>query len=135
MIPSGVYRGTVDGVESGRCVARIEVRELPGGGFSVDYEASSEVQGLQHAEHTLVTPGALYVAHSEAPGVTVFARAHHASPAVEGNPAGEFDSLGPSPYQMRIVIGWNGTELTWSWHWAMSGEPLREQSCATVRLA
>lgn len=38
-IPAGIYRGVVEGVESGHCTARIEVKVGPGGCRIVDYEA------------------------------------------------------------------------------------------------
>jgi hypothetical protein len=53
-LPAGLYRGLITGLESGECSARIQVRQIPGGGLAVDYEATSERAGLQHAEHTLV---------------------------------------------------------------------------------
>lgn len=38
-IPVGMYRGVVEGVESGHCTARIEVKVGPGGCLIVDYES------------------------------------------------------------------------------------------------
>lgn len=121
--PAGLYRGQVEGSESGRCEARIEVRKIPGGCLAVDYEAVG-ADGLQHVEHTVVAPGALYVAHSEAPGVAVFTEAGD----------GAFDGPPGGPYAQRLVIGWDGRTLTWSWHWAPAGECPKEQSRAVLRL-
>lgn len=73
-IPAGMYRGVVEGVESGHCTARIDVTVGPGGCRTVDYEAVSDEHGLQHIEHDLLTEDALHVAFGEAPGVTVFTR-------------------------------------------------------------
>lgn len=120
--PPGLYRGQVNGSESGRCEARIEVRVIPGGCLTVDYEAVG-VDGLQHIEHTVVAPGVLYVAHSDAPGVAVFTEAGE----------GTFDGPRGGPYVQRLVVGWDGQALTWSWHWAPAGEGLEEQSRAVVR--
>lgn len=120
--PVGLFRGHVDGAESGRCEARIEIRKIPGGCLAVDYEAFG-ADGLQHVEHTLVTDDALYVAHSEAPGVATFTAAGERT----------FDGPLGGPYAQRLVIGWDGRDLTWVWHWAPTGEVPREQSRAVVR--
>lgn len=121
--PAGLYRGRVDGSESARCEARIEVRRIPGGCLTVDYEAVG-ASGLQHVEHTVVAPGVLYVAHGEAPGVTVFTQT-----------SGEvFDGPPDAPYAQRLFIDWRGGTLIWSWHWAPQGHVPTEQSRAEVRL-
>lgn len=120
--PPGLYRGRVEGTESGACEARIEVRAIPGGCSSVDYEAVG-ADGPQHVEHTVVTAEALYVAHSEKPGVDVFLCAGDG--VFEGPPGG--------PYAQRLVIGWDGLTLTWSWHWGPAGATPTEKSRALVR--
>jgi hypothetical protein len=121
--PAGLYRGRVEGPESGPCEARMEVRTIPGGRLTVDYEAVGAA-GLQHVEHTVVTPEALYVAHSEKPGVDIFMRAG----------SGVFDGPAGAPYAQRLVIGWDGTTLTWAWHWGPAGATPTEQSRAQARL-
>ncbi len=123
-LPAGLYRGTVEGPESGHCDARVEARRIPGGCVSLDYEAFG-AEGLQHVEHTLVGPGVLHVAHSEAPGITVF---------TESAP-GVYDAAPAGPYAQRLVVGWDGTELTWSWHWSPAGTAPTERSTATLRPA
>lgn len=123
-IPPGLYRGRVEGPESGPCEARLLVTRLPGGCVSIDYEAVG-AEGTQHVEHTVAAAGRLYVAHSEAEGVEAFS---------EGAP-GVFDGPPGGPYLQRLVVGWDGTTLTWAWHWAPAGEEPREQSRAVVRLA
>ncbi|MGI8521767.1 MAG: hypothetical protein ACR2K3_00430 [Nocardioides sp.] len=123
-LPAGLYRGRVEGRESGSCEARISVAPIPGGCLAIDYEAVG-AEGVQHVEHTLVDDDALYVAHSEAPGVLVFHRTGD----------GVFDGPPGGPYDQRLVIGWDGEALTWAWHWAPAGEDLREQSRATARPA
>lgn len=113
-MPPGLYRGEVEGAESGRCEARIEIGRIPGGCLTVDYEAVG-ADGVQHVEHTVVAPGALHVAHSEASGVAVFTEADQ----------GVFDGPCDGPYVQRLVIAWDGQALTWSWHWSPAGESPR----------
>lgn len=121
----GTYRGLVTGPESGECSARMDVRRIPGGCLAVDYEATSGRAGLQHAEHTLIAPGGLYVAITEVPGVTFFA---------ETGP-GRFVPAEPAPYAMEIRASFTGGELTWAWHWAGAGGGPAEMSRAVGRLA
>ena len=80
-IPVGIYRGVVEGIESGHCTARIEVRRGPGECRIVDYEAVSDAHGLQHIEHGLLSENALHLAFGEASGVTVFTKSEHGYPA------------------------------------------------------
>jgi hypothetical protein len=124
-MPAGLYRGLVTGLESGECSARIRVRRVPGGCLAVDYEALSEREGLQHAEHTLVVPDGLYVAITEMPGVSFFRLA-------EPN---RFTSSVPGPYVMEIHADYADGQLTWAWHWAEAGQPPREMSRAVCRPA
>ena len=119
-LPPGLYRGTVSGVESGDCLCRIDVRRLTPHALSLDYEAVGP-DGLQHVEHTIVTPSALHVAASEFPDVVVF----------EATADGRYVADAPMP--MEIRADWNGDQLTWAWHWAPPGEALHEQSRATAR--
>ena len=89
----------------------------------MDYEAVG-IDGLQHVEHTIIAPEALYVALSESTGVHVF---------TEVTP-GVFDTASAGPYDQRLILDWDGCVLTWAWHWALAGEELVEQSRATVQL-
>lgn len=123
-LPAGLYRGRVSGPESGLCEARIEVARIPGDCLAINYEAVG-ADGVQHVEHTLVDEDALYVAHSETSGVHMFRKTGE----------GIFDGPSGGPFNLRLVIGWDGAVLTWAWHWAPAGEELREQSRATARLA
>lgn len=130
---TGVYFGTGDGPESGPFVARIAVAALPNGGVSIDYEATSREQGVQHREHSLLAPGPdgcdrLFIAHSESPFVTVMSEREPGS--------GRFEQDDPGgPYTMAVVIGApNVGELTYAWWWAAAGETPTEQSRATVTL-
>lgn len=121
VIPPGTYRGTVEGIESGHCTARMEVRAAPGGCVTVDYEAVSDKHGLQHVEHAILAPDSLHVAFGEAPGVTVF----------RGVAEGEFRS----PDGMRILVAYAAGVLTWAWHWGAEADSVVERSRATCRLA
>lgn len=123
--PPGLYRGLVTGLESGACSARIDVRRVPGGCLTFDYEATSEREGLQHCEHTVASSDALHVALSEAPGVSVFNRTE----------AGVYVCAAPGPFVREIHASFADEVLTWAWHWASSGEQPREMSRAVCRRA
>jgi hypothetical protein len=124
-LATGTYRGLVTGLESGECSARLEVRRIPGGCLAIDYEATSEREGLQHAEHTVVAPDGLYVAITEMPGVSFFAMTE----------PGRFASAAPGPYVMEIHASCTNGELTWAWHWAEAGNVPKEMSKAVCRRA
>lgn len=120
-LPPGLYRGTVSGEESGECQCRIEVRRLTEHALSLDYDAVG-LDGLQHVEHTIVTPTALHVAASEFPEVVTFrvtAAGHYVADA--------------GALRMEIHADWASDTVTWAWHWARPGETLREQSRATAQ--
>ena len=130
----GVYVGTGDGIESGPFMSRIEVALLPNGGVSIDYEATSEEQGVLHREHTLLVVGAdggdrLYVAHSESPFVTeMVASSNDPSRFVQPRPFG--------PYVMEIVLELPEPDrITYAWCWATEGGSPVEQSKAAARRA
>ncbi|WP_446665385.1 hypothetical protein [Flexivirga sp. B27] len=122
-IAPGTYRGTVRGIESGDCTARIAVRRGLGDCRIVDHEAISDAHGLQHIEHGLLTDGALHLAFGEAPGVTIF----------RTRDAGVYETT-EAPL-LRIRVGYDGTTLTWVWEWGTSGDDIVERSRATCRLA
>ncbi|MCD4525043.1 hypothetical protein [Nocardioides sp. cx-173] len=113
------------GLESGECSARIEVRQAPGGCLTIDYEATSEREGLQHREHTVVAPDGLFVAFSESPGVSVF----------EMSADGIFVCTTPGSYAMEIHASFNDGVLNWAWHWAVDGVQPSEMSRAICRAA
>lgn len=133
-ITAGLYTGRGDGAESGPFVARIDVRRLPNGGLSLDYEAASYEQGVQHAEHAVLTAAPdgrlrLHTAHSESPFLTEL---------VETSPgSGRFEQPTPfGPYVLAVVIeAPSSSELTYAWWWAEAGGTPTEQSKATVSLA
>lgn len=130
---TGIYFGPGEGAESGPFVARIEVNRLPNGGVSLSYEATSREQGLQHREHSLLSPGPdgrdrLFIAHSESPFVTEMVQAEADS--------GRFVPSAPAgPYTMEVVIEVpEAARLTYAWWWADAGEQPFEQSKADTRL-
>ena len=130
----GVYFGAGDGPESGPFVSRIEVGKLPNGGVSIDYEAASREQGVQHLEHSLLAAGPdglgrLYIAHSEAPFVTeMVATESDSTRFVQSTPGG--------PFVMEVVIQVPAPgRITYAWWWATPGQVPTEQSKADARLA
>lgn len=130
----GVYFGAGDGAESGPFLARIAIARLPGGGVTIDYEATSREQGVQHVEHSLLVAGPdgsdqLFIAHSESPHVTVMAERVAGSGRFEQVVAG-----GPLTMEVRIEAPRPG-ELVYAWWWAMAGDTPTEQSRATVAVA
>ncbi|MCB1000685.1 MAG: hypothetical protein R2713_03405 [Ilumatobacteraceae bacterium] len=128
----GLYLGPGGGLESGPFLARISVSTLPNGGVAIDYEATSRDEGLQHAEHSLLSAGPdgcdrLYVAHLESPFVTeLVASEPGSSRFVQPRPAG--------PYAMEVVLHVPEPDhLTYAWWWAPAGEAPIEQSKAETR--
>jgi hypothetical protein len=125
----GLYRGRGDGPESGPFVARIDVATVVRGrAVTLDYEAVSDRNGLQHVEHSVLATGEggrleLHVTCLELPGVVRF---------VETRP-GEFTAYdGPTP--ARIVVATPGEgRLTYAWWWTRDEANPREQSRAEVR--
>lgn len=129
----GTYFGTGDGPESGPFLSRLVVAGLPNGGVSIDYEATSRGQGLQHAEHSLLAPGAdgrhrLYIAHSESPFITEMIES--------GREQGRFvnaESTGPVAIEVVITVPAPG-RITYSWWWANAGDTPTEQSRAVASI-
>lgn len=124
----GVYRGRGDGAETGPFLARIEVRAVVGGrGVVIDYEASNDRDGVQHAEHSVLSEDengrlALHVLCSELPGVTRFSQ----------NQPGTFTAYDGS-LQARIVVKIPVVDaLSYAWWWSRDGDALHEQSRADV---
>jgi hypothetical protein len=125
----GLYRGRGDGPESGPFVARILIASvLRGRAVTVDYEATSDRNGLQHIEHTVLAGGEsgrleLHVACLELPGVVRFLETS----------AGSFTAY-DGPFPARIVVGTPSVgELTYGWWWARDESEPYEQSRAEVR--
>ncbi len=130
----GTYDGTGDGPESGPFVSRIEVKKLPNGGVSIEYEATSRAQGVHHLEHSLLAArpdgrDRRYVAHSEAPFVSeMIAVEANSTRFVQPQPAG--------PFAMEVVIEVPEPDrITYAWWWANEGDTPTEQSKADARIA
>ena len=125
----GLYRGRGDGPESGPFVARIQLATvLRARAVTLDYEASSDRNGLQHVEHTVLAAGEggrleLHVACLELPGVVRF---------VETTP-GSFTAY-EGPFPARIVIGTpSSTHLHYAWWYSRDESEPKEQTRAEVR--
>lgn len=129
----GIYYGNGDGLESGPFVCRIEIMNLPNGGVSIEYEATSREHGVQHLEHSILAAGPddrdrLYIAHSESPFVTeMVAIEADSTRFVQPEPGG--------PFVMEVVIEVpEPGRLTYAWWWASGNEAPTEQSKADARL-
>jgi hypothetical protein len=123
----GLYVGRGDGVESGQFVGRLVVTPLPSGrGVTIDYEALSLGNLVQHVEHTLLALGpgghpTLYVSHIESPTVAVM---------VEDRP-GFFvdrDANGPARRAIEITADPVESHLAYGWWWAQDDAELVERS-------
>jgi hypothetical protein len=99
-----------------------------GRAVTLDYEATTDRDGLQHVEHTVLATGEhgrleLHVACLELPGVVRF---------VQSQP-GEFTAY-DGPFPARIVVTVPVPDsLTYAWWWSRDESEPREQSRATVR--
>jgi hypothetical protein len=125
----GLYRGRGDGPESGPFVARIQVAAvLRGRAVTLDYEASSDRNGVQHVEHTVLATGEggrleLHVACLELPGVVRFVETE----------AGSFTAY-DGPFPARIVLRVSGTgQLHYAWWYSRDESEPREQIRADLR--
>lgn len=128
---TGLYRGRGDGPESGPFVARMLIGTAVGGRVvTLDYEATSDRNGLQHVEHSLLVVGAdgrleLHVTSLELPGVTRF---------TQSGPD-EFTAYeGPLLARIRLTQPRPG-RLSYAWWWSRNETEPREQSRADLRHA
>ena len=120
----GIYWG--DGTGPDEFVARVVIGAGSDGTVTVEYEAWSITNGLQHVEAARLGPddGAVtLVATSDGSGDTMVFR--------EGEP-GVFGSTGPE--NVGLVITMDDQSLSIAWWWPDDGGALREQSRARVRL-
>jgi len=127
---TGLYRGRGDGLDSGPFLARLQVTPVVRGrAVTLDYEATSERDGLQQLEHAVLAAGEagrleLHVASLELPGVVRF---------VATGP-GEFTAYdGPVAARIVLEIPQPGA-LNYAWWWSRDGSEPREQSRAELRL-
>jgi hypothetical protein len=126
---AGLYRGRGDGPESGPFLARLQLTPVVRGrAVTLDYEATSERDGLQHVEHTVLAANEagrleLHVASLALPGVVRF---------VSTGP-GQFTAYdGPMAARIVLEIPQPGA-LTYAWWWSRDGSDPREQSRAELR--
>jgi hypothetical protein len=126
---TGLYRGRGDGPESGPFIARMAVGTAVGGRVvTLDYEATSDANGLQHVEHTLLVRGEsgrleLHVASMELPGVLRF---------TELQP-GQFTAYdGPLVARIMLTIPQPGA-ISYAWWWSRGESEPREQYRAELR--
>jgi hypothetical protein len=127
---AGLYRGRGDGPEGGPFIARMRVTPVVRGrALTLDYEATSERDGLRHLEHTVMVAGEggrleLHVACLDLPGVVRF---------VATGP-GQFTAY-DGPMAARIVLEMPAPgALTYAWWWSRDESQPSEQSRAELRL-
>jgi hypothetical protein len=125
----GLYRGRGDGPESGPFLGRLQLTPVVHGrALALDYEATSDRNGLQHVEHTVLVNGdggrlELHVVCLELPGMTRF---------VEVEP-GTFRAY-DGPLAARIVLSIPGPgALSYAWWWSRDESHPREQSRCELR--
>lgn len=126
---TGLYRGRGDGPEGGPFLARMAVSTgLNGRAAILDYEATTDRDGLRHVEHSVLVLGAdgrleLHVASLELPGMVRFTQ----------QDPGHFTAY-EGPLVARIVLRTpRPGEISYAWWWSRDeGEP-REQSRADLR--
>ncbi|MEV0727842.1 MULTISPECIES: hypothetical protein [Polymorphospora] len=125
----GVYRGRGDGPESGPFVARMAVTSaVHGRALILDYEATSDRDGLQHVEHTVLVVGEggrpeLHVACLKLPGVVRFAQtAPNQFTAYEG----------PMVARITLTVPQPGA-VSYGWWWSRDEAEPREQFRAEMR--
>ena len=119
---SGIYWG--DGTGPDEFVARVQIGANLDGTVTIEYEAWSPTNGLQHVEAARLGPadgGVTLVATSDGSGDTMVFR--------EAEP-GVFASIGSE--RVGLVITTDDESLTLAWWWPGDGGALSEQSRARV---
>ena len=126
---AGLYRGRGDGPESGPFLARMQLTPVVRGrALTLDYEGTTERDGLRYLEHTVLAAGEagrleLHVACLDLPGVVRF---------VATGP-GQFSAY-DGPVTARIVLEAPSPGLlTYAWWWSRDGGDPKEQSRAELR--
>jgi len=126
----GLYRGRGDGPEIGPFLGRMRVATIVRGrAVTLDYEATTDRDGVRHLEHTVLITGPaggleLHVACLDLPGVTRF---------VETAQPGVFRAY-EGALAARIVLGSpRPGQLSYAWWWARGESEPREQSRCDLR--
>jgi hypothetical protein len=127
---AGHHEGTGNGGESGPFTATISIEPLLGSlGTAVVYTAVDPTGKQLHTERTTLAHDmvsghlTLFVLCAELSGL---GQLTEVSEGVFNNGAGL------AGFELQITIGVTADELTYTWSWAPPGEPLAEQSRATV---
>jgi hypothetical protein len=125
----GLYRGRGDGPETGPFLGRMRLTPVVRGrALTLDYEATSDRDGLHHVEHTVLVSGdggrlELHVACLALPGVTRF---------VETGP-GVFRAY-DGPLAAGIVLASpEPGAISYAWWWSRDESEPREQSRCDLR--
>jgi hypothetical protein len=126
----GLYRGRGDGPESGPFLGRMRVTPIVRGrAVALDYEATTDRDGLRQLEHTVLIPGQaggleLHVTCLDLPGVTRF---------VETDQPGAFRAY-EGALAARIVLASPRPGLiSYAWWWSRGESEPREQSRCELR--
>jgi hypothetical protein len=126
---AGVYRGRGDGPESGPFLARMVVTPaLAGRAAILDYETTTDRDGLRHVEHSVLLLGAdgrleLHVASLDLPGMVRFTQ----------QTPGQFTAY-EGPLLARIVLTLPRPGLlSYAWWWSRDDREPREQYRADLR--
>ena len=129
---AGHHEGTGNGDESGPFTATIGIEPLLGSlGAALVYTAVGPAGEQLHTERTTLAHDmvsghlTLFVLCAELSGL---GQLTEVSEGVFNNGAGA------DGFELQITIGVTAGELTYTWSWAPPGEPLAEQSRATVQI-
>ncbi|HEU5107151.1 MAG TPA: hypothetical protein VFT95_01100 [Micromonosporaceae bacterium] len=126
----GLYRGRGDGPETGPFLGRMRVTPIVRGrALALDYEITTDSDGVRHLEHTVLVNGAdggleLHVTCLDLPGVTRF---------VETDQPGRFRAYeGALPARIVLAAPQPG-RISYAWWWARGESAPREQSRCELR--
>ena len=127
---AGHYEGSGDGAESGPFTAVVDVRPvLDGMGAELEYTATAPDGSILHREHTMLAfdmwsgEATLFVLCAEISGMGQLTQV---SEAVFSN------GRGTDGIELQIELVLDGNDLGYVWSWGAPGDPLVEQSRATV---
>lgn len=127
---AGHYEGSGDGAESGPFTAVVDVRSvLDGMGAGLEYTAIAPDGSILHREHTVLAfdmwsgEATLFVLCAEISGMGQLTQV---SETVFSN------GRGTEGFELQIELVLDGDDLGYVWSWGAPGDPLVEQSRATV---